>query len=75
MSYNNPCGTSKQISVSWKCTKSFNTGGGSASGSFSVTVPTGSGNKTGTASLGGTECTCNSLALSAGISDYFSGNC
>lgn len=75
MNYDNPCGTSKQISVSWKCTKSLNTGGGSASGSFSVTVPSGSGNKTGTASLGGTECTCNSLVLSAGISDYFGGNC
>lgn len=77
LNYENPCGTSKAMTVSWTCNRSTNTGGGSTSGSFSVIIPTGSGTKTGSNSLNGTECQC--ISFNSGDSSNYdthaSGTC
>ena len=73
MNYDNECGGSKSVSMSWSCTKSTNTGGGSASGSVTISIPSGSGHTTGSASLGGTECTCTTLTFTS--SGVKSGSC
>ena len=77
LNYENPCNTSKSMTVSWTCNRSTNTGGGQTSGSFNVIIPTGSGTKTGTNSLNGVECQCFSFTSgdSSNYDTHASGNC
>ena len=74
MNYENECGTSKSVTLSWSCTRSLNTGSGTANGSVTITIPSGSGHTTGSASLNGTECTCMTLDFVGGNQSK-SGNC